>query len=79
MELAIVSLARRMYDAHWDTPPHPFKAAWWHLTERERSRWVAAAIVARPDLVAGIAVPPDSWLAGVLPVIELPAAAGEVG
>jgi hypothetical protein len=66
MDLAIVDLARRMRDAFY--APHR-EQAWDIAPESVRRAFVRAAIVARPDLVEGIAVAPDSWLAGVLPVV----------
>lgn len=70
MELAIVDLARRMFESYWSDADlvSDGMSSWSGVSERVRRRWVAVAIVARPDLVGGIAVPPDHWLAGVLPV-----------
>lgn len=76
MELAIVDLARRMVEAFHAEHVGRGLRAWVNLSRKSRRAWVAAAIVARPDLVEGIAVPPHSWLAGVLPVAELYAETG---
>lgn len=74
MDPEIVALARRMFEkyrtrlyAEGKFHPLSFDEA---VVEARRA-WVAAAIVARPDLVEGIAVPPGDWLAGVLPVYDI--------
>lgn len=73
MELEIVALARRMFNAYnerggWKTFDGRPVPQWDELGDEIRRRWVAAAIEARPELAAGTAVLPDHWLAGVLPV-----------
>lgn len=67
MDLAIVDLARRMSeakDAELYPNARPDPEYFDRQPESYRRGWVRAAIVARPDLVEGVWVPPDSWLAG---------------
>lgn len=63
MEPEIVELARRMretyFDSFTDWPETPFE--WSEEDIEERLAWVAAAAVARPDLVP-VDVPRESWL-----------------
>lgn len=71
MEPSIVALARRMAeakDAELYPNARPDPEYFDRQPESYRRGWVRAAIVARPDLVEGEAVPMGHWLAGVLPI-----------
>lgn len=69
MGLEIENLARELFLAA------EAKAAggrsWERLCIEERRAWLASAVIAWPDVDAGVRVPADSWMAGVLPVSEV--------
>lgn len=63
MEPEIIDLARRMYEAYADAA---CKVCFFDdLSALTRRGWLAAALVARPDL-ADVRVPVGHWAAGVL-------------
>ncbi len=64
MDLEIVELAKRMREALFASyPDFNEKDPWEGLAIDDRLAWVAAAAVARPDLVEGLKVGPEHWLA----------------
>ena len=72
MEPEIIALARRMFVAfheRWkaDDPrdQRPIDE-WDDLIVDTRRGWLAAALVARPDLAEGVTVEAGHWAAGVL-------------
>jgi len=74
MEPEIVALARRMRAAwvvqHVADLGEDDGSTFDSATRRHRRQWLAAAIVARPDLAEGVWVYSDHWAAGVLPALE---------
>lgn len=68
MELEIVELAKRMREAYhriiYGEDMNNI-LRWDEDYEEERLAWVAAAAVARPELVEGLRVGPGHWLASL--------------
>lgn len=78
MEPELFSLARRMLHSFERqsraedvragvSDPAPF-SHWTDLESDDRRCWLAAAIVARPDLAEGLTVEKGHWASGVLEV-----------
>ena len=75
MEPELFSLARRMWTAWRDHVRHLVLTygplvEWDDCTPAQRRAWLAAAIVARPDLAEGLTVEKGHWASGVLPTKE---------
>ena len=75
MEPEIIALARRMHKA-WSKAFGWGPTQWCDWNEKTRGAWLAAAIVARPDL-ADVRVEPGHWAAGILPTREPSVRVGE--
>ena len=69
MEPEIIALAHRMSTAFEDAEPDSVDIPLWDLepgAEAWRRCCLRAAVLARPDLAAGVRVPLGHWAAGVL-------------
>lgn len=69
MEPELFALARRMYEAFASRRMHDGGSEWvtWDANiPRTWRAFLAAAIVARPDLAAGLSVPAGHWAHGAL-------------
>lgn len=67
MEPGIITLARQMREAFFRALGIELDADAWNAASRDDRRgWVAAALVAAPELGITVAVHPDHELAGIL-------------